>query len=215
MTSNRKVTKRALFASMLSLSLCVSMLVGTTYAWFTDTVTSSGNIIKSGTLSIDLGIKTKGDQDYVSVKENPGKKAFDYDKWEPGYTEWVNAKVYTDGNLALKYTMKIKADDNVSDLAEVIDVYYAPSQIARPADRPEDLAATGLVKLGTLDQAIAGTILIDDSLIPGTNDADFATLALHMQEDAGNKYQNMSIGSTFSLQILATQYTYEKDSFDD
>lgn len=38
-------TKKALIASVLSLVLCVSMLVGSTFAWFTDTATTSVNTI--------------------------------------------------------------------------------------------------------------------------------------------------------------------------
>ena len=52
--TNRKSTRRALTLSVISLLLCVAMLVGTTYAWFTDSVTSSNNIIKSGNLDIEL-----------------------------------------------------------------------------------------------------------------------------------------------------------------
>ena len=210
-----KHAKKAFLASALATLLCITMLVGTTFAWFTDSVTSGGNIIKSGTLNIDLGIKAKGDTDYVSVKTDATKKAFNYDKWEPGYTEWVNAKVYTTGNLALKYTLKITANGTVSNLADVIDVYYAASEVALPGTRPADLEAAGLTKIGTLKDALSGTVVIDDTLIPGTNEEDFATLALHMQESAGNEYQNLAIGTDFSLQILATQFTYEEDSFDD
>ena len=211
----KKNAKKAFLASALATLLCITMLVGTTFAWFTDSVTSGGNIIKSGTLNIDLGIKAKGDTDYVSVKTDATKKAFNYDKWEPGYTEWVNAKVYTTGNLALKYTLKITANGTVSNLADVIDVYYAASEVALPGTRPADLEAAGLTKIGTLKDALSGTVVIDDTLIPGTNEEDFATLALHMQESAGNEYQNLAIGTDFSLQILATQFTYEEDSFDD
>ncbi len=206
-----KHTKKALVSASLALLLCFAMLVGTTFAWFTDSVTSANNIIKSGKLNIDLGIKAAGDADYVSVKTNPDKKAFNYELWEPGYTEWVNAKVFTTGNLALKYTMKIVAEGTVSELADVIDVYYAPLQVAKPADR--DLS--GLTRIGTLRDALNGTVVINDTLIPDTNTEDFATLALHMQESAGNEYQDKSIGTSFSLQILATQFTKEQDSFDE
>ena len=221
----KRVSKRALLFSALSLLLCVSMLVGSTFAWFSDTVTSGGNIIKSGKLDIDLGIKTSDDTDYVSVKANPDKKAFDYSLWEPGYTAWVNAKVSTTGNLALKYTLRIVPDGDVSALAEVIDVYYAASKIDQPNDRPDFASGAaqvaGLTKLGTLKQVLEGPITINDTLIPTpeagetANTEDFATLVLHMQESAGNQYQDLDIGSTFSLQLLATQYTYEDDSFDD
>ena len=44
---------------------------------------------------------------------------------------------------------------------------------------------------------------------------DTITLALKMQESAGNEYQNKSIGSDFSVILMATQLTAETDSFDD
>ena len=226
MTNKKPVTKLTLLGAVVALLLCVAMLMGTTYAWFTDSVTSSGNIIKTGKLNIDLLVKG-GDLDttgltadadgYYSVKA-ASNKIWNNVKWEPGYTSWVNAKVTTTGNLALKYTMKITADGAVGTLANVIDVYYSPTEVAKPTNR--DL--TGLTKLGTLAEAIAGTLVINDTLIPEPktgeteNKTDFATLALHMQEDAGNEYQELTVGTTgFSLQILATQYTYEEDSFDD
>ena len=220
----KKVTKRALLMSALALMICVSMLVGSTYAWFSDTVTSGGNIIKSGTLDIDLGIKnddmtndTVEADGYALISKNPNKKAFDYDLWEPGYTAWVNAKVVNKGTLALKYTMRIVANGDVSDLANVIDVYYKAAEVPKPATR--DLS--GLTRIGTLAEVMnTPSLYINDYLLAkaeGATDfpADYATIALHMQESAGNEYQNLSIGTDFSLQILATQYTYEEDSFDD
>ena len=62
-------TKRRVLASFLSLALCVSMLVGSTYAWFTDTVTSSGNIIKSGTLDVGM-LWADGDEDPDPESDN-------------------------------------------------------------------------------------------------------------------------------------------------
>lgn len=213
--TKKKSTKRALISSLLILAMCFTMLAGTTFAWFTDTVESGNNIIKSGKLSIDLLIDNGNG--YVSVKESatPVVAFPETILWEPGYTAWANAKVVTDGNLALKYTMKIAATGEVSKLAEVIDVYYKADEVAKPATRPADLTASGLVKIGTLKDAINGTIVINDTLIPGSNAEDKATIALHMQETAGNEYQNLSIGSGFKFVILATQYTYEEDAFDD
>ena len=208
------------------------MLIGTTYAWFTDAVASSGNIIKSGTLKIDVLVKggdidTAGldaigvtsDSGYYSLKsaneKNTNVPIFNYHLWEPGYTDWANVKVVNNGTLALKYTMRIIASGTVSELAEVIDVYYAPYEVAKPATR--DLSA--LRKIGTLKDVLEGGagVIINDHLLAGNDQnyaPDFATIALHMQESAGNEYQDLEIGSYFELQILATQYTYESDSFD-
>ena len=49
-----KTTKRALLISVVALILCFAMLMGTTYAWFTDSVTSVGNKIEAGTLDVQL-----------------------------------------------------------------------------------------------------------------------------------------------------------------
>ena len=56
-------TKKALIASVLSLVLCVSMLVGSTFAWFTDTATTSVNKIVAGNLDIELQMATEWNDD--------------------------------------------------------------------------------------------------------------------------------------------------------
>ena len=52
--NNKKSTKRALTSSILSLVLCIAMLIGSTFAWFTDNVTSANNKIQSGSLKVDF-----------------------------------------------------------------------------------------------------------------------------------------------------------------
>ena len=203
-------TKRALIASVLSLALCFTMLIGTTFAWFTDSATSNNNIIQSGTLDVAMY--------WAKGTENPETTAwtdastgaiFDYDKWEPGYVEVRHIKIANEGSLALKYKVTIVANGEVTDLADVIDVYYVD-----PAVQVTDRAAlTADKKLGTLTDVLANLGESGNgTLLAGA--ADTITIALKMQEDAGNEYQNKSIGTDFSIQLLATQFTYEEDSFD-
>ena len=94
-------TKRALILSLLSMLLCVSMLVGSTYAWFTDTATTGVNKILAGNLDVKLMYST----DMQTWKEATEQtKLFDDNAlWEPGYTQVVYLKVVNAGNLALKY----------------------------------------------------------------------------------------------------------------
>ena len=206
-----KSTKRALVLSALSLLLCVSMLVGSTFAWFTDSVTSSGNIIKSGTLDVEMywanGTETPDSANWKDASEGA---IFDYDLWEPGYVEVRHIKIANEGTLALKYQLKIMANGEVSDLSDVIDVYYV-DPAKQITDRTE---LTADMRLGTLTEALAGL----DTTASGelaANTADTITLALKMQESAGNEYQNKSIGSDFSVVLMATQLTAEEDSFND
>ena len=53
MTSS-KSTKRALVSSALAILMCVAMLIGTTFAWFTDTASTAVNKIQAGTLDVQL-----------------------------------------------------------------------------------------------------------------------------------------------------------------
>ena len=99
----KHTTKRALWISALALLLCVSMLVGATFAWFTDSVTSANNIIKSGNLDIELEywngtawVDVEGASDILTNE-----------LWEPGVTEVAYLRVANAGSLALKYQLGI------------------------------------------------------------------------------------------------------------
>ncbi len=210
---SKKTTKRALAMSFVSVFLCVCMLVGTTFAWFTDSVTSSNNVIKSGTLDVTMEW-ADGKTDPANTTWTDASKGaiFNNDLWEPGYTEVRHIKIENKGTLALKYQLSITAEGEVTDLADVIDVYYLdPAE--KIADRTE---LDDSFKIGTLSAVLAN---IDSTasttmgeLLAGDNHT--VTIALKMKEDATNEYQGLSIGSDFSVVLMATQKDYESDSFD-
>ena len=103
MTSSKN-TKRTLLASILSLILCAEMLVGSTFAWFTDSVTSGRNKIVAGNLDVELYAKV-GDT-YTKVTEDTNLFREDT-LWEPGHLEVINLKIENLGTLALKYKLGI------------------------------------------------------------------------------------------------------------
>ena len=43
-------TKTKLVSSIVTLLICFAMLIGTTFAWFTDSVSSTGNKIQAGSM---------------------------------------------------------------------------------------------------------------------------------------------------------------------
>ena len=53
-----KNTKRALVSSALAMLVCVALLIGTTFAWFTDTASTGVNKIQSGSLDVELEYST-------------------------------------------------------------------------------------------------------------------------------------------------------------
>ncbi|MBE6925839.1 MAG: hypothetical protein E7461_03250 [Ruminococcaceae bacterium] len=208
-----KTTRRALLMSALSLLLCVSMLIGSTFAWFTDSVTSAGNIIKSGTLDVEM-YWAKGNEDpnadATAWTDASTGAIFNNKNWEPGYVEVRHIKISNVGTLALKYQLHIFANGDVSKLTDAIDVYFVD-----PAMQVTDRTAlNGIDPVGTLTEVLAG--------MPGNasgdllaTETDTVTLALKMRESAGNEYQGLEVGSDFVIQLLATQLTSEEDSFDD
>ena len=50
----KKNFKSSFLTAVVSMLLCLSMLIGTTFAWFTDSITSTGNKIVAGNLAVDL-----------------------------------------------------------------------------------------------------------------------------------------------------------------
>ena len=110
--TNKKNTRRALFMSALSLILCFAMLMGTTFAWFTDSVTSANNIIKSGNLDVEL---------YYSVMGNDGKWIhFDYVPGEPDVRNGSSAII---GRLCV-----IGSHIDKHEIAELFGVEYINRQ---------------------------------------------------------------------------------------
>ena len=213
MTKTRS-TKSALISSVLALLLCSTMLLGTTFAWFTDSVTSANNVIKSGTLDVEM-YWAKGTENPATANwaTADGVALYTADQlWEPGYTDAKHIKIFNEGTLALKYQLAIIPTGEVSKLAEVIDVY-----LYEIADT--DANATQVANRTDLDETMwVGTLadVIGKGIVQGNLAADTdytTTIVLKMQEAADNEYQDLSIGDAFTIQLLATQLASEYDSF--
>ena len=227
-----KTLKQRLIAAVLVLVMMFTSLIGTTFAWFTDEVTSAGNKIVSGSLKIDLRHEVKKDE-WVSVKNNSTHLIFNYDNWEPGFTTVETLEIVNLGNLALQYRLSIELEDgtailgeNGENLANVIDVYTVYGNEA--ASSYDDITKTGSkwVHEGTLADVlrspssfIGGQLLPTGETLKGGEAATTAVraqtvrVALHMQESAGNGYQGLSVGNIY-VNLIATQWSYESDSFD-
>jgi len=202
-------SKKSLLMSSISLLLCISMFIGSTFAWFTDSASSAGNKIHAGTLKLDVELLDKATGEWNSLK-NMQEPIFNYDKWEPGYMDAKVFKIENEGNLALKWVAKFYSEYDLSILADVIDVYVRPSdsEIEYPADRNlEGYACVG--NLATFINSIEDTTY--GNLEP--DQESYLGIALKMREEAGNEYQGLSLGGAFDIRIYATQHTLEYDSF--
>lgn len=211
---NRKFNKKALLASVLSLLLCAAMLVGTTFAWFTDTASSTGNKIVAGKLNIDLELLDEETNVWESIKENKDP-IFNYEDWEPGYTDVKLLRVENQGTLALKWKAVFVSATSLSDLANVIDVYVKPYGVVADASTvtyPTDRTLDGYNRVGTVAEFV-NTIEETTHGILLEGETAYLGIALKMQESAGNEYQEMDLGA-FDINIVATQLDAEFDSID-
>ena len=184
--TNRKSTKRALLGSVMAMVLCLAMLVGATFAWFTDTASTNVNKIQAGNLDVALEMKDAAGQ-WVSaegktldfVKAAAGEQVL----WEPGCTYTLpELRVVNNGNLALKYKVIITGINGSAKLNTAIDW------------------TIGDVAMGAEQHLAAG-------------ESNVFTIKGHMKESAGNEYMNESIDG-IAITVVATQDTVESDSFD-
>ena len=224
----KRSTRTALVSAVISLLLCVSMLLGTTFAWFTDNVVSTGNVIQTGDLKIDLLAYDAVTADYVSVKDTSAP-VFSGTNWEPGFSDAALLKIENKGSLALKWDLNVVPAAGyvpaaAVNLANVIDVYVLPDATAEPASFEE--VKTNYTRLGTLAELLAATEATDDGiLLPVDADplnydlavnAEYAIasctlgIVLHMQETAGNEYQAQTMAG-FDLKLNANQLAYEAE----
>ena len=222
--TNRKSTKRALICSVLALVLCFSMLVGTTFAWFTDSVSSANNVIASGNLDIELKYaKISGGAitDWNAV-DSTTDNIFDKDAlWEPGRVEVVYLEVSNLGSLALKYQLGVNIRNEVKGKTEagaeiklsdhlVFKVVELDAKPTTPYTREEAIAAAGDVK-GLKDYNSDTTPLE----VGGT---DYVALIVYMPETVGNEanYRGSDIPTIeLGINVVATQTEAESDSFND
>ena len=203
-----KTQKNKLLLSAISLFLCFAMLIGTTYAWFTDSVTSEGNIIQTGNLQVGIQwsntLLTADSNEWNDVNG----AIFTYNNWEPGYTDVKYVKITNNGSLNLKWKLTIEAEAQVSALADIIDVYYVnPVTVSISS-------LDGLTSAGKLTKVLEERVNSTGALTP--EQSTILAIAFHMPEDAGNEYQNLSLcDGGFSINLIATQETGESDSFGD
>ncbi len=200
--NNKKATKRALLTSVMALVMCVVMLVGTTFAWFTDTASTGVNKIQAGNLDVGLEMKDANGK-WVSAEgktltfKTKDNRAADQILWEPGCTyELPELRVVNNGNLALKYMIKITGIKGDAKLNEVIK--WTITDSATNAD----------IVTAATDTTPAEYKLLN------ANAAHTLTIMGEMDKNAGNEYQGLSIDG-ISITVYATQYTYEKDSIND
>lgn len=196
MTNSRSL-RRALFTGALAIMVCLSMLVGTTFAWFTDSVSSGVNIIQSGNLKLGVYHQVGDCIEPIDTLTNlfdglNGEPIL----WEPGASVSETFYIRNQGTLALQYQFRLNLSNATQTtsgktLADVLNVSINDGQ-AQPLS---DITYEGILESSTDIDTIKVKIFWPES----DNDNEF-NVAGGLKIDLG-------------ISVLATQYTYEYDGF--
>ena len=233
--TNSKTTKRALISSVIALVLCFTMLLGTTYAWFTDSAVTAVNTIQSGNLDVVLEYKTAWGDEWTEVTESTllfNEAAL----YEPGYTEIVFLRVSNAGNLALKYQLNVniyeeEGSTNVAGqqfkLSDYLEIgYYVQAEYSSGANYADLLmpymfgtaasAKANVQRMNKLSQD-TGIVTIDAPIEVGEETASVIAIVLTMPTTVGNEANHMTgVAAPYiklGVSLTATQLASEEDGF--
>ena len=216
-----KSSKRALLLSALAIVLCLAMLIGTTYAWFTDTASTAVNKIQAGNLDVKLMYST----DAIEWKEATDQtKLFDDNAlWEPGYTQVVYLKVVNAGKLALKYEVGLSKNytsnrgKNINGDWYRVDNYLKIGTVETDTKFENREAVWSAI--AATEKTLAKDVMLTDGWITlkaGESSKPFA-VAIYMPTSVGNEANasrlRPSSVSGLGIEVRATQATVESDSF--
>ena len=216
MTSS-KSTKRALLTSVLALLMCVTMLVGATFAWFTDTASTGVNKIQAGNLKMEVSYKNTSDGEFTVLNESTN--VFKQDTlWEPGHVEYAVLNVKNIGTLALKYKLGINIAGETGS-TNVLGNEFKLSDYIKFGVVDEDLSGKTRDEMvaAVTDSKLIKEGYSKESHLDTTYANETVTLVVWMPTDVGNK-ANYKVGAAvpeinLGINVAATQYTHESDSF--
>ena len=202
-------SKKALLSSAFALVLSVAMLIGTTFAWFTDTASTGVNKIVSGNLKVDI----IGENSDSHIEKLNFKKTAATDAeagaailWEPGCRYLTEGfRIANKGNLALKWKAQVNMNNIINGKVE-------GSTIAKDGKSLLDV-----IDFYVVTKAANGTeteVAIENFVgnLKKTETSEVYYIKGVMQTTAGNDYQDLTLDG-ITITVIATQDTVENDSF--
>ena len=231
MRNQKSNTRRTLTLSIMAICLCCVMLVGATFAWFTDTATSGVNKIQSGNLDLNVEYNLTGKvDDWKDLTKDT--QLFEGGLFEPGYTRVVAFRVKNAGNLALKYAVNMNLvsetnGTNVYNKPFKLSDYLTVNTIADATAEQFDAAFANRTNSAALDwtttafNAALESLNIKDVVLKADEAGKTGKVLLMqvaMPTDVGNeanaKDANSQPAINFGVAFVATQATVERDSYD-
>ena len=225
--NNKRATKRALLTSVMALVMCVVMLVGTTFAWFTDTASTGVNKIQAGNLDIEVEYTLNG-KEWAPL--DGATNIFQKGLWEPGHSEVVGLKIHNAGNLALKYSISMNIANETKGINKAGDEFALSDYLKVKTSTSGGTIGAVLVAAAfesrnmsnawqEVDFKAVNAIAVDvaQPVVSATYPDQYYVIKVYMPEEVGNEANAISVDKTpsieFGINVVATQDTVERDSF--
>ena len=184
------ITKKALFISTCALLFSMLMMAGSTFAWFTDSVSTGSNKITTGSLKVELlhtnAKVTKEEavtQSTLLFTDENGEAI----SWERGAVAYENFTVKNAGDLALNYRLALDLNN-----ANTI--------------KGTNKSLKDVLKVKVLDRAVTANDLKEDSL---KNDQGFKAVAGNqlniLEKAAGNGTQKLAKSTSSAVYGVAAE----------
>ena len=216
--TNSKLTKRSLLASSISLLICFAMLLGTTFAWFTDNVSTANNIITAGNLDVELMYQTPEMNEfaYVDADTNVFKTGT---LWEPGHTEVVKLKVVNEGTLALKYQLGVNVVSEIGSVNVAGQEFKLSDYIKFAVLEGENEYANSAEAAATADADATALKngYVNDNVTLASGEEKIVTMVVYMPTTVTNEAnygKNQAVPKIkLGINLYSTQLNSEEDSF--
>ena len=163
------VTKKALFISTCALLFSMLMMAGSTFAWFTDSVSTGSNKITTGSLEVKLlhtNAKVTKEEAVTQSTLLFTDKNGETISWEPGAVAYENFTVKNAGNLALNYRLVLDLNnantikENGKSLKDVLKVKVVKGGVSDDNVTKEALADTDMTKFIAVKDITNGQLSI-------------------------------------------------------
>lgn len=187
----KNAKRNVIVSAILTIALCFSLMIGGTYAWFTDSAKVSVNKIVSGTLKVGLNMWDEENEQWVDAD---GKTlsfirtdAEDEDNglWAPGYKfRLPKLQVVNKGNLRIKYKLEF---NGMSD-ALLLDA----------------LAFSVKVDGGDETAVSVGGAILENEILAANEDKEIEIFGEMKSGNHDNDYQNLEV-KNMSITLTATQ----------
>ena len=222
---SNKATKRSLILSVISLIVCCAMLIGSTFAWFTDNVSTGANQIVAGNLDVELYYQNVAMADFAPVSDTTSDLFVSSEggeiKWEPGAAAVTYLRLSNAGSLALKYQLSVAASDTaVGADGAALSKVLKTAAVEIAADEVGSFSRDDAIAKATA--AGAGSVLTyskQSELAAGAQPLYFA-LVVYYPYELGNvvdglvyNRSDVELATELTVKLTAAQAVSESDSF--